>query len=211
MDALAASCDCGGSGLGALPAASPLQVWAAGVLSRAAPRGGQSWAAGSIPRSPLGAAAVHLSDCQPRLFLCVQHGGGDLSPPAPSLNLPCRSGSGRGSELGLPPPPESRRRVAFPRSPSACCALLGTEPWAMQTGSPGVTIPRSMRPGGPCGLPGAGASPGAGNAVLGVFNEPPEEGRLGQGSRGPGRLGGRGGGACPPGRMARQHLSVSSW
>ena len=27
MDALAASCDCGGSGLGALPAASPLQAW----------------------------------------------------------------------------------------------------------------------------------------------------------------------------------------
>lgn len=129
MDALAASCDCGGSGLGALPAASPLQVWAAGVLSRAAPRGGQSRAAGSIPRSPAGAAATRLSDRQPRLFLCVQHGGRDLSPPAPSLNLPCRSGSRRGSELGLPPPPESRKRVAFPRSPSACCALLGTEPW----------------------------------------------------------------------------------
>ena len=44
---------------------------------------------------------------------------------------------------------------------------------------------------------------------MGVLNEPPEEGRLGQGSRGPGCLGGRGGGAlpqgqaCPPGRMVR--------
>lgn len=70
-DALAAACDCGDLGLGALLAASPSQAWVAGVLSRAAPHECRSRAAASIPGSPVGAAPVSLSERQLRLFICV--------------------------------------------------------------------------------------------------------------------------------------------
>ena len=88
MDASAASCDCGGSGLGALPAASPSQAWVAGVLSRAAPQGCQSWAAASIPGSPVGAAAVRLSDISRPCFSVFSMEAGPVSIPVRCARLP---------------------------------------------------------------------------------------------------------------------------
>lgn len=179
MDALAASCDCGGSGLG--PCRSlPLAGLGSGGLEQGGPRGGQSRGCRSIPRSPVGAEPCACLIVSRACFSAFSMEA-ETCLHQPSLNLPCRSGSEGLWSWGCHLPQSPGGGWPFQGPHLRVAPFWGWSLGDMQTGSPGVTIPRSMRPGVPVGS--LASQPWCSARQLGVFNEPQRRGGSGRAQR----------------------------